>query len=122
MRNHARLTLAASVSVVALWLACGGKGGPSNPASPSPDSSLTPTRFHSPCSHRSCSRAREISRTCSTMAQNERVSKLLDGLDGLVFTTGDNAYDKGNAGGIREMLRAHVGKASHADAAVAWQS
>jgi Predicted phosphohydrolases len=29
------------------------------------------------------------------MSQNERVSKVLDGLEGLVFTTGDNAYEKG---------------------------
>jgi hypothetical protein len=29
------------------------------------------------------------------MAQNERVAKILDGIEGLVFTTGDNAYEKG---------------------------
>ena len=95
MRNHARLTLAASVSVVALWLACGGKGGPSNPASPSPNSSLTPAPIPQPIQPPVLfSGAGDIA-SCSTMAQNERVSKLLDGLEGLVFTTGDNAYDKG---------------------------
>ncbi len=52
-------------------------------------------RRRSRVKRRSCSREQETLRSCTTMAQNERVAKLLDGLDGLIFTTGDNAYEKG---------------------------
>lgn len=90
MRNHARLTLAASVCVVALWLACGGKSASSNPAGPLTSNDVATVRLETVV----LSGAGDIV-ACNAMPQAERTAKLLDGIEGLVFTTGDNAYETG---------------------------
>jgi calcineurin-like phosphoesterase family protein len=85
-RTHLMLT--AATLAVALWLACGGRSAPGNPIAPpgpTPPPILETVVF---------SGAGDIA-SCTTMAVNERVAKILDGIDGLVFTTGDNAYERG---------------------------
>jgi hypothetical protein len=77
-------------SVVALWLACGGRVGPANPSGPSgtsdpPVASQETVVF---------SGAGDIAH-CSSFPTGERTAKILDGLEGLFFTTGDNAYEHG---------------------------
>jgi len=96
MRNRARLTLVAVTAVLALWIACGGQGAPSNPAGPSSsDAPLTPAPAPTPPTVVFSGTGDIASCSPKAMSQNERVSKLLDGLEGLVYTTGDNAYEKG---------------------------
>ncbi len=108
MRNNARLTLAASVSVMALWLACGGQNAPSNPAGPSsPGSSLTPAP--EPFLPTVVLTGAGDLANCETPETGEKVAKLLDGIEGLLFTAGDNVYENGNAGGVPEVLRRRHG-------------
>ena len=51
----------------------------------------------------------------------DATARLLDGLEGTVFTAGDNAYPLGRPGGFRELLRAHADD-QRPDTAIARQS
>jgi hypothetical protein len=85
-------TLVAAALAIALWLsACGQKSTPSapslvsQPAAPEPHQTAETVVF---------SGAGDIAH-CNALADGERVAKLLDGIEGLIFTTGDNAYETG---------------------------
>lgn len=89
-RKHARLTLVATALVVVLWLACGGRGAPASPAGPSDPNPPAQRSQETVVFSGSGDMV-----ACNNMFSAERTAKLLDGMEGLVFTTGDNAYETG---------------------------
>jgi hypothetical protein len=91
-RIRARPALLVNVSVVALWLACGGGRIPQNPNAPT----LSDPIPGQPVVQQTVvlAGAGDIA-NCDTLAAGERVAQILDGIDGLVFTTGDNVYENG---------------------------
>ncbi len=89
-KKNARLALIATASVAALWLACGGRSGPVNPGAPSGPNEPPPRSQETVV----FSGAGDIA-NCDTLAAGERVAKLLDGIEGLIFTAGDNVYENG---------------------------
>jgi hypothetical protein len=80
----------ATASAISLLLACQGTSGLGNPGAPTDSGPPGPSGQQTVV----FSGAGDIA-SCSTMVMNERTAKILDGLDGLFFTTGDNAYDRG---------------------------
>jgi hypothetical protein len=85
-----RSALLGCISLVGLWLACGGGGAPFNPGAPSDPNEPAPRSQETVV----LSGAGDIV-ACNAMPAAERTAKLLDSIEGLIFTTGDNAYETG---------------------------
>jgi hypothetical protein len=86
--------LAAAVAILSIWIACGGQGAPSSPTGPtSGGSALTPEP--APIQQTVVLTGAGDLANCETPEAAEKVAQLLDNIEGLLFTAGDNAYENG---------------------------
>lgn len=87
--------------VISVWLACGGKSASLNPNTPSPNEPIPPPQSQETVIFTG---AGDIA-NCLTPEQGERVARLLDNIEGLIFTTGDNVYENGT---LEEFQRCYT--------------
>jgi hypothetical protein len=90
-RSKPGLLLVGTGLVISVWLACGGNSAPLNPNTPSP----TPPVPAPPSQETVIFTGAGDIANCLTPDQGERVARLLDNIEGLIFTTGDNVYENG---------------------------